>query len=53
MPSHSRHAVRAAQVGYISWFVLKGLSVLLAVSMFAKDWHLMPVRMRVNFVITW
>lgn len=53
MPSHSQHVVRAARIGYLSWFVLKGASVLLAVSMFVEDWHLMPTWIRVNFTLTW
>lgn len=53
MPSHSVHVVRAARVGYISWFILKGASVLLAASMFVEDWHIMPTWVRVNFLLTW
>lgn len=53
MPGHSKHVVRAAHIGYISWFLLKGASVLLAASMFVEDWHLMPVWIRWNFLATW
>jgi hypothetical protein len=53
LPANSKHVVVAARVGYISWFVLKGASVLLAVTMFVEDWHLMPTWLRVNFVLTW
>lgn len=53
LPSHSIHVVRAARVSWISWFLLKGASVLLAASMLREDWHLMPTWLRVNFVITW
>jgi hypothetical protein len=53
MPSHSIHVVRAARVGYISWFLLKGLSVLLAATMFVEDWHKMPTWVRLNFLLTW
>jgi hypothetical protein len=53
LPSHSPHVVRAAYVGYVSWFILKAASVLLALSMFVEDWHIMPVWLRVNFAITW
>lgn len=53
LPSHSIHVVRAAKVGYISWFVVKGFSVLLAATMLIEDWHIMPVWIRVNFIITW
>jgi hypothetical protein len=53
LPSHSIHVVRAARVGYISWFLLKGVSVLLAASMVIEDWHIMPVWLRVSFTTTW
>jgi len=53
LPSGNIHVVRAAHVGYISWFVLKGASVLLAASMFVEDWHIMPLALRINFVCTW
>jgi hypothetical protein len=53
LPSHSIHVVRAARIGYISWFWLKGASVLIAASMFVEDWHIMPVWLRINFLVTW
>jgi hypothetical protein len=53
MPSGSIHVVRAARVGYVSWFALKGASVLLAASMTVEDWHIMPNWVRINFLVTW
>jgi hypothetical protein len=53
LPSHSVHVVRAARVGYISWFLLKGASVLLAARLFVEDWHIMPNWLRVSFIAIW
>eukprot|EP00775_Hariotina_reticulata_P011784 gene11784-11929_t len=53
LPAHSPFVVMAARVGYISWFALKGLSVLIAIRMYIEDWHIMPIWLRVNFGLTW
>jgi uncharacterized membrane protein YgcG len=52
-PPTSRAVVTAARFGYISWFALKALSVLIAVRLFYQDWHLMPTWIKVDFVLTW
>jgi hypothetical protein len=53
LPRHSIHVVRAARVGYISWFLLKGASVLVAVRLFVEDWHITPTWLRVSFIAIW
>jgi hypothetical protein len=53
LPSDSIHAVRAARIGYVSWFLLKGLSVLVAIHTYFQDWNIMPVFLRYNFAIAW
>jgi hypothetical protein len=53
LPSNSIHVVRAARIGYISWFILKGLSLLLAIYTYLEDWRIMPVCLRYSFAITW
>jgi hypothetical protein len=53
LPSSSRHVVNAARVGYISWFVSKGASVVLAAALLRKDWPIMPGWVRAAYLSTW
>jgi hypothetical protein len=53
LPPTSRAVVTAARIGYISWFALKALSVVIAVRLFYQDWLLMATWIKVNFVVTW
>lgn len=53
LPAHSPFVVSAARVGYISWFILKGSSVLIATKLYVEDWHIMPSWFRVHVALVW